>query len=111
MRVFKKPLITLSAIAIALFVASALILIFNLKNLPDSELILQISAMKEIKRLGSKSDIVGIEIAGAIMLAINFVLAEVFFMRERILSFLLVLANILIALLALITIGFILSLN
>lgn len=111
MHIFKKPLLILSAIAIALFVASALILVFSLKNLPDSELILQISAMKEIKRLGSKSDIVGIEVVGAVMLAINFILAETFFMRERILSFLLVLANVLIALLALITIGFILSLN
>ncbi|MDP2703898.1 MAG: hypothetical protein Q8P01_01615 [bacterium] len=111
MRIFKKPLLAFSVIAITLFVVSALILVFNLKTLPESGLILQISAMKEIKQLGSKSDIVGIEIVGAIVLIINFILAETFFMRERILSFLLILANVLIALLALITIGFILSLN
>ncbi len=111
MRILKKPLLAFSIIAIALYLASIFIFVINAKTLPDSGLILQISATKEIKELGSKSDIVGIGIVSGIVLAINFVLAETFFMRERILSFLLILANVLIALLTLITIGFIISLN
>ncbi|MAF80217.1 hypothetical protein CL629_04015 [bacterium] len=109
--VLQKPLLAFTLIAVILYGIGIGVFLISQSSLPDSGLILQIGASKEIKMLGDKGDMAVIPRVGGIVILINILLAQAFFQKERILSILFLIASDIVALLTLITIGFIISLN
>jgi hypothetical protein len=93
-----------------LFLLSLGLIYFNTKNL-DTPLILHFDQIKGIDLFGEKIDLWLIWFMGFAMAVINTFLGQVFFERERILSYIFIGTNILISILLLIVVGTIISVN
>lgn len=74
-------------------------------------LILHFSQSQGVDLVGGKIDLWGVLIMGTLVVLINTILGAVVFYRQRILTYILLTSNVLIAILALIIIGQVISLN
>jgi len=110
MNLLKKPFTIFSIAAVALTIVSAVVIYINWNNLPQ-ELVFKFNHREGVSTIAEKTNLIQILIASVVMLAVNFVLANTLFHRERILSVLLVVTNTALALLTLIVIGHIISIN
>lgn len=74
-------------------------------------IILHFDNFKGVDAFGDKIDVWGIWLMGLAMILINLVLGELFFYKERVVSYLLVSVNILISILILIISAVIINVN
>ena len=109
-KILKKPLIFLVLISIALSLFAIIFSALSFSKLPD-EIILQLNNNEGVKTFGSRADFIGVVVSVIILICVNFILAEVLFQRERVLSIILIFANIAISLGLVIIVSLLLSLN
>lgn len=83
---------------------------FNFNNL-SSPLIMHFDSLRGVDLFGNKADLVTLSFSIVLMLIINAILANVSFDRERVLSYLLVGVNVLVAILFLVASAVIVSVN
>ena len=107
----KYPYMILTIGAVGTYLIAIALFVFNIKNLPGTDLILQFSRQEGIKTLGEKIDLAFIVGISGLMLTINLVLAETFYFKERVISLLVMLAGILLSIFTLIAAGLIISIN
>lgn len=106
----EKPILILSAIAGFFLLVS--LCIFLLRVVPISgSLILHFDALYGVRLFGTTSDVFWLWISGLLMYALNLFLANIFYHRERIATYLLVGANVVLSLLLLILMAVIASVN
>ena len=111
MAVLKEKTLIIFLIIGGIFMLSSLgLLYFNSSNLIPP-IIIHFDSYQGVSFLGTLTDLWSIWLVGFIMIIINFGLSEVFFYRERLLSYLFVGTNIIIALLVLIILAVIISVN
>lgn len=111
MEIFKeKILVILSALSGAFLFFGLVLIYFNIHNF-SLPVILHFDAFRGIDLFGERVDVWGIWFTGLIAILVNTYLAEVLFYRERVLSYLFIGANFLLALLVLIISGVIVSVN
>lgn len=106
----EKVLTGFTAASAVLILASVALTAFNMSEL-GTPLILHFDAYSGADFFGSITDLWLIIGVVFLMIVANIVLAETFFRRERILSYLLVGTNFLLALLLLIVVAVIISVN
>ena len=111
MEIFKeKILLVLSVLSGALFLSSFLLIALNVGGF-GTPVILHYDALRGIDLFGEKFDVWAIWLTGFIIAVSNIFLGHILFYRERVLSYLFIAANFLIALLVLIISGVIVSVN
>jgi len=109
--IFKqKILLVFSALSAFLFLLSLVLIYFNLSRL-SAPLILHFDALRGVDFFGEKYDFFGIWLVGLAAAIINTILSEIFFYRERILSYIFSGVNLLLALLILIFVAVVIRVN
>ncbi|KKU93876.1 MAG: hypothetical protein UY26_C0003G0024 [Candidatus Jorgensenbacteria bacterium GW2011_GWA1_48_13] len=106
----RKVMFVLLAAAMALMAFSLVLVLLNVNEL-SAPLILHFDKLKGIDFLGEKSDVWGIWAGGFALLVLNSLLASVFFHRERVLAYVFAGVNLLFAVLVLVALGVIFSVN
>ncbi|MFH1759301.1 MAG: hypothetical protein ABH822_01930 [Patescibacteria group bacterium] len=111
MNVFKDKIL-LSAFGASLFIlligfSVAFVALADVRHL----LVIHFDSYSGIDFLGDKSDVFGALLSGLALTIINGLLAIAFYLRERLLSYILAFSSILVSLLILITIFVIVSVN
>jgi len=111
MKIFKqKILLIFLALTAVLFILSFALIYFNLGRL-SAPLILHFDALRGVDFFGEKADFWGIWLVAFVVAIINMILGEVFFYRERILSYIFLGANLLLAILTLIFVAVVIRVN
>ena len=111
MHIFKQRLLfILTGTGAVLFIASFLVMIFQVSGFA-SPVVLHFDELRGIDLYGGQSDAWVIWITSILVFIVNVVLANVFYFRERSLSYVLVGFNLLWAILALVFAGVVTSVN
>jgi len=105
-----KTLRTLFIIGLLLFVMSFVFVLLK-ANVLSFPVILHFDVMSGVDRFGDQSSVWGVWGLGFILFLINSVLGEVFFLRERVLSFVCFGANLFLSILFLIILSVIITVN
>ncbi|KKU91082.1 MAG: hypothetical protein UY23_C0004G0027 [Candidatus Jorgensenbacteria bacterium GW2011_GWA1_48_11] len=106
----KKILLVLLIVSGALMLFSLGLIYFNIASF-GSPVILHFDAFKGVDFLGDRLDVWLIWLSVLLIMILNVLLGEFLFYRERILAYLLIGANLLLALLTLAVSGVIVSVN
>ena len=105
-----KILLIFSGLSLIMLVASLILVYANIKEL-SSPLIIHINAFQGVDMMGGIDNLWNILLMGALIFVINNALANVFFLRERILSYIIFTINFIISLFILINVANIIMLN
>lgn len=106
----EKPVIVLLAICGFFLLVALGILLLNISRIP-TPLILHFDAFHGVDLFGSIGDVWGMWSMGLLICLMNVAIAEIFFMRERVLAYLFVGANVLFAILLMIMMAVVASVN
>jgi len=111
MMIFKeKPLFITTILSASLLLLSLLLIILNIHKV-GSPVILHFDIFRGIDLFGNKIDIWFFWLSSLLIAFLNSALGEIFFYKERILSYLLVSSNLLFALITLVAVGVIITVN
>jgi len=105
-----KILLILSGLSLLMLVAGLILVYANIKGL-SSPLIIHINAFQGVDMMGGIDNLWNILLMGTLIFVINNALASVFFLRERILSYIVLTINFIISLFILINVANIIMLN
>lgn len=111
MKIFtQRKIIILLAVAGFFFVVSLGILLLNISRV-SGPLILHFDAFHGVDLFGTVGDVTGIWVMAFLMIVVNVVLADVLYLRERVLSYAFIGINILISIFLFILMAVIASVN
>jgi hypothetical protein len=111
MVIFKeKPILIIMALTGGLFLLSLLLVSFNVAGF-SSPVILHFDVFRGIDLFGEKIDVWVFLLTAFLIGFLNIILGEAFFYRQRLLAYLLISANLLFALLTLVAVGVIVTVN
>jgi len=105
-----KILLIFSGLSLIMLVAGLILVYVNIKGL-SSPLIIHINALRGVDIMGGIGSLWNILLMGTLIFVINNALASVFFLRERILSYIILTINFIISLFILINVANIIMLN
>ena len=105
-----RVLLIFLVLTAVLLAASALVLYLNIDKL-SYPVILHFNAFQGVDLVGNKADIWSIVAMGFAVVIMNTVLSRVLFYRERLMAYILLAANVILAFFAFISVAHIISLN
>lgn len=108
MKVLRRRFVGLSVLAPILLLVGGILITLSLRDLPKE---ITLGLVSGVRVVGARADLWGIFLTACAMAGVNLVLADVLLWRERVLSFALLVFNLIFSALTLVAVGFILSLN
>ncbi len=105
-----KILLIVLAISFLFLISSLVLILVNQGSFVES-LIIHVDAFQGVDMMGDVTDIWNVLLMGVIIFLINTLLIKVFYLRERIISYIILSANFILSLFVLIKIANIISIN